>query len=326
MIWIKTLYFWICNIILFKSRNSLKVILVSFFTEGYPHDYGLDLKKEKIKFETIGNRYFDKVLIYSPRDLLRKNKLWEKLLYNQDYLNKHIKFSKENPSSININWAKLNGLLWKPALIKMVLEDKTIRENDIVIYSDINVSRYQNYLKNLEILPKLVKRKLKKKSIMLCQDSFRRLASDHKEELLYKYLGIQGNFHRGFWAGCIGFKKDNIARTFSKIWYELSLIEENRSQITRFINKKYFRWHSQEQATLSVLSFLWLSNKNRRFILKVNAFRRLIRPNWPIRNYIIFCGSFINFYCHKNLLFALLERIKLNFNLKKFRNSKNFIT
>ena len=304
----------------------MKVILVSFFTEGYPHDYGLDLKKEKIKFETIGNRYFDKVLIYSPRDLLQKNKLWEKLLYNQDYLNKHIKFSKENPNSININWAKLNGLLWKPALLKMVLEDKTIKENDIVVYSDINVSRYQNYLKNLEILPKLVKRKLKKKSIMLCQDSFRRLASDHKEELLYKYLGIQGNFHRGFWAGCIGFKKDNIARTFSKIWYELSLIEENRSQITRYINKKYFRWHSQEQATLSVLSFLWLSNKNRRFILKVNAFRRLIRPNWPIRNYIIFCGSFINFYCNKNLLFALLERIKLNFNLKKFRNSKNFIT
>jgi len=303
----------------------LKVILVSFFTEGYPHDYGLDLKKEKIKFETIGNRYFDKVLIYSPRDLLQKNKLWEKLLYNQDYLNKHIKFSKENPNSININWAKLNGLLWKPALLKMVLEDNTIKENDIVVYSDINVSRYQNYLKNLEILPKLVKRKLKKKSIMLCQDSFRRLASDHKEELLYKYLGIQGNFHRGFWAGCIGFKKDNIARTFSKIWYELSLIEENRSQITRYINKKYFRWHSQEQATLSVLSFLWLSNKNRRFILKVNAFRRLIRPNWPIRNYIIFCGSFINFYCNKNLLFALLERIKLNFNLKKFRNSKNFI-
>ena len=304
----------------------MKVILVSFFTEGYPHDYGLDLKKEKIKFETIGNRYFDKVLIYSPRDLLRKNKLWEKLLYDQDYLNKHIKFSKENPNSININWAKLNGLLWKPALLKMVLEDKTIRENDIVVYSDINVRRYQNYLKNLEILPKLVKRKLKKKSIMLCQDSFRRLASDHKEELLYKYLGIQGNFHRGFWAGCIGFKKDNIARTFSKIWYELSLIEENRSQITRYINKKYFRWHSQEQATLSVLSFLWLSNKNRRFILKINAFRRLIRPNWPIRNYIIFCGSFINFYCNKNLLFALLERIKLNFNLKKFRNSKNFIT
>lgn len=304
----------------------MKVILVSFFTEGYPHDYGLDLKKEKIKFETIGNRYFDKVLIYSPRDLLRKNKLWEKLLYNQDYLNKHIKFSKDNPNSININWAKLNGLLWKPALLKMVLEDKTIKENDIVVYSDINVSRYQNYLKNLEILPQLVKRKLKKKSIMLCQDSFRRLASDHKEELLYKYLGIQGNFHRGFWAGCIGFKKDNIARTFSKIWYELSLIEENRSQITRYINKKYFRWHSQEQATLSVLSFLWLSNKNRRFILKVNAFRRLIRPNWPIRNYIIFCGSFINFYCNKNLLFALLERIKLNFNLKKFRNSKNFIT
>ena len=304
----------------------MKVILVSFFTEGYPHDNGLDLKKEKIKFETIGNRYFDNVLIYSPRDLLRKNKLWEKLLYNQDYLNKHIKFSKDNPNSININWAKLNGLLWKPALLKMVLEDKTIKENDIIVYSDINVSRYQNYLKNLEILPKLVKRKLKKKSIMLCQDSFRRLASDHKEELLYKYLGIQGNFHRGFWAGCIGFKKDNIARTFSKIWYELSLIEENRSQITRYINKKYFRWHSQEQATLSVLSFLWLSNKNRRFILKVNAFRRLIRPNWPIRNYIIFCGSFINFYCNKNLLFALLERIKLNFNLKKFRNSKNFIT
>ena len=304
----------------------MKVILVSFFTEGYPHDYGLDLKKEKIKFEIIGNRYFDKVLIYSPRDLLRKNKLWEELLYNQDYLNKHIKFSKENPNSININWAKLNGLLWKPALLKMVLEDKTIKEKDIIVYSDINVSRYQNYLKNLEILPKLVKRKLKKKSIMLCQDSFRRLASDHKEELLYKYLGIQGNFHRGFWAGCIGFKKDNIARTFSKIWYELSLIEENRSQITRYINKKYFRWHSQEQATLSVLSFLWLSNKNRRFILKVNAFRRLIRPNWPIRNYIIFCGSFINFYCNKNLLFALLERIKLNFNLKKFRNSKNFIT
>ena len=303
----------------------MKVILVSFFTEGYPHDYGLDLKKEKIKFEKIGNLYFDKVLIYSPRDLLRKNKLWEKLLYNQDYLNKHIKFSKENPNSININWAKLNGLLWKPALLKMVLEDKTIKENDIIVYSDINVSRYQNYLKNLEILPKLVKRKLKKKSIMLCQDSFRRLASDHKEELLYKYLGIQGNFHRGFWAGCIGFKKDNIARTFSKIWYELSLIEENRSQITRYMNKKYFRWHSQEQATLSVLSFLWLSNKNRRFIIKVNAFRRLIRPNWPIRNYIIFCGSFINFYCNKNLLFALLERIKLNFNLKKFRNSKNFI-
>ena len=121
-------------------------VLLSFYTEGPPFDLGENLINQKDTFVEIGKKYFDEVIILWPRELIKIDPNWKTILYNESYFRKHLEASKKY--IINLNWAKLNGLLWKPNLIKMVLNQDSIKNEDIVVYHDVNLFKYKVYKKN----------------------------------------------------------------------------------------------------------------------------------------------------------------------------------
>ena len=108
--------------------NKNKTVLISFYTEDKPHDNGIDLTIQKNLFLEKNQKLFDKVILYSPRELIKKNKKWESIFFNQEFNNLH-KSTKQRKSSINKNWIKLNSMLWKPAILMETLNNSDIPDN-----------------------------------------------------------------------------------------------------------------------------------------------------------------------------------------------------
>lgn len=292
------------------KKEEKKYILISFYTEGYPYDKGIDLKKEAIIFKKIAKNYFDKVLLFNPRKLIKIHKKWAQILFDKNILKEHLE-SKQNINTKNENWAKLNFSLWKPHLIYYILQQKNLKENSIIIFHDINLTKYPAYKHNLKASKNLFSKSLKNKSIVCIKDSYFSLSIDCKQETILKYLGSEGKTLSHIWSGCIGLKKNKISLGFCKEWIKLTEIDFNRNQITKFDNFKDFKWHSQEQATLSILFYLWKYNiKKSNYLISIYTivFRR-ISLNWNILQILKYIKNSLEFYFRVGLITAIKERI-----------------
>ena len=292
--------------------NKKKIILVSFYTEGKPHDGGENLTIQKNIFLDKNKRGFDNVILYSPSSLIKKNKDWESVFYNKEFYASHKNY-KQRKGSINNKWIKLNSMLWKPAIMMETLKNIDIPNESIIIYHDINLLKYPYYLDNFHNLKEIFFEKLKNSSIALCRDSFMKLSTDCKQELIRGYLGSHGNTLYHVWAGCIGMKKNKISIDFCKYWLDLTMIDKNRSQLTEFDNYPDFAWHSPEQATLSIAFYRWKYNlsrsKNITSFFTINHRRMLIK--WNFRNKIVYYKQFCFFIFKNNIFKFFYERIFL---------------
>ena len=152
------------------NKIKKKYIILSFFTEGFPHDKGENLTKEAIIFRQLTENIFDEVLLFYPRKLIKSNKKWDKILFDKNIEEAHLS-SNQIIESKNDHWAKLNFSLWKPYLIHEVLKMKNIYTNSIVIFHDINLTKYPQYELNLLNSKKLFTKLLKNKSIACIKDS-----------------------------------------------------------------------------------------------------------------------------------------------------------
>tara|TARA_B100000242_G_scaffold66184_1_gene41001 strand:+ start:11730 stop:12662 length:933 start_codon:yes stop_codon:yes gene_type:complete len=309
--------------------NKNKIILISFFTEGEPYDIGKNLTIQKNIFFEKNKNLFDDVILYSPRGLIKKNKNWESILFNKKLYSldknseQRIVDTYEGKGSINKNWIKLNSLLWKPAIIMETLNNKDIPNDSIIIYHDIDTTKYPFYLKNFDNLKKNFFEELKNNSIALCRDSFSKLSVDCKQELIRSYLGSHGNTLFHVWAGCIGLKKNKSSIDFCKYWLDITNIDKNRNQLTKFSSYPHFLWHSQEQATLSVAYYKWKYNFSRSneitYFFTINP--RKISPAWNFKKRVIYITRFCFFVLKNNIFKFFYERILIIF-LSNFRNLK----
>ena len=301
--------------------NKNKTVLISFYTEDKPHDNGIDLTIQKNLFLEKNQKLFDKVILYSPRELIKKNKKWESIFFNQEFYNLH-KSTKQRKSSINKNWIKLNSMLWKPAILMETLNNSDIPDNSIIIYHDINLIKYPYYLNNFDNLKKIYFEKLRHKSIALCQDSFFKLSNDCKQEVIKRYLGVSGSTLLHIWAGCFGIKKNKLSIDFCKYWLDLTIIDENRSQLTKFDSYPGFSMHSQEQATLSIAYYKWKYNFSRS--INITSFftinHREILLKWSFKNKFKYIIRLCKFHLKNNILKFFFERIVIVY----FSNFRNF--
>lgn len=301
--------------------NNKKVVLISFYTEGKPYDNGVNLTVAKDIFLNENLKLFDNVILYTPRELIKKNKKWESILFNKKFYNLH-KRTKQRKNSINYQWIKLNSLLWKPAIIIETLKNSDIPNDSIIIYHDINLLKYPFYIDNFKILKEKFIELLKNKSIALCRDSFFKLSIDCKQELIRNYLGSNGDTLFHIWAGCIGLRKNESSYKFFRYWFDMTSIDANRSQLTKFSSYPDFAWHSQEQATLSVAFYKWKYNFSRSYeiisFFTINYREVILR--WNFKNKIIYIKRFCFFILKNNIFTFFLERLILVFfsNFRKF--------
>lgn len=300
--------------------NKKKTILISFYTEGKPYDIGIDLTIQKNIFLEKYKKLFDNVIMYSPRGLLKKNEKWESILFNKE-LDSCYKNNKQRKRSINENWIKLNSFLWKPAIILETLNNSDIPNDSIIIYHDIDFFKYPLYVDNFKILNKKFSQQLKKKSIALCRESFIKLIVGCKQELIRSYLGSNGDTLLNIWAGCIGLKKNKSSIEFCKHWLDITTIDKNRNQLTKFESYPDFLWHTQEQATLSITYYNWKYNLTRSN--QITSFftlhPRKILLGWNYKNRIIYLKWICYIFLRNNIFKFFYERIVIIL-LSNFRN------
>jgi hypothetical protein len=237
-----------------KKKNNLH--FVTFFTEGNKSDRGLDLSDQKETLFALLNDDFSTTTAYSPTQLIRMNAEWLTIFEDKrEYMNHALEKTGDN-IRWNENWAALNFLLWKPALINYVLKhDDRIQYGDTVFYHDVDIKKYPAYLYDIKKWQTYIKNKIANRSVLLFNDNNTRLVKDVKMELLLKSFEDihSAKYLHHIWAGALAIKKNDYGLQFADRWMELTEILENRSQLTKYSTEKGFYWHSQEQACLSVL-------------------------------------------------------------------------
>jgi len=260
-----------------SNKQKEKVHFLSFYTEGDGKDQGLNLAAEAQILLGHVDKYFSSVTMRSPKSLIDQDARWADLFKDRrDWVRTKYKNSISG-FKWSENWAAMNFLVWKPHLIKReLLESNEINFGDILFYHDVNVSKYPDYLSGVKDWVEYLQSNMKGKSVLLFDDDRLPLQIDCKTELIEKYKCQEFENNGHTWAGAIAIRKDEDGIKFVSDWVEMVSDIDNVSPITNFGNRKGYVWHSQEQACLSILFFLNLSNLS---IKKVFLFeRRRIPP------------------------------------------------
>jgi hypothetical protein len=300
-----------------------KIALVTFYTEGSPFDRGKDLSEVAQSIRKQCHNLFDYIIILSPSILERQDIWWKKVFDNQGYIDSHLG-SQQRKSSINIPWININSLLWKPAILAALLaENSEIEEGTIIVYHDINAYRYPLYSANFSGMSAFFSNNMNNCSIAIVADELFPLFFDCKQEVLRKYLHSEAKTLCHRWAGCIAMKKNQHSRQFCRDWYNLTAIDENRSQITKYDNYPGFIWHSQEQSTLSVLYYLWKYRlmKGRHFKTVFTHVYRQIPSEWSSKDQVKHLFKSIQKHSKSFFVKSVVERLAIM--LKGRHPSKN---
>jgi hypothetical protein len=112
----------------------MKLYLILFYSQGLPYDNGLNLENEKNQFIDTYKNDFDKIIIYTPKLLKEMNYGY----FVNEYDNSEL-LSKKNVCLNNIGCGS-----WKPIII--LLELNKISEDTVLMYHDVNVKKYPQYL------------------------------------------------------------------------------------------------------------------------------------------------------------------------------------
>ena len=233
-----------------------KVHLVLFYTQGEPFDKGLNLEKEAKQVYNQAKGIFDHVYLFTPEKCRQVFNDHEIIFQDQREWVQKQAIEMKLPFEWSANWAALNFLLWKPALIDHLLNhSNSISQDDIIFYHDVNTTRYPEYLNGIKNWKLYVQKELKNKSTLLFTDYKMKLTTDIKRELLERsnLWNYEYSQKPHIWAGAMAFRRDANAQKFVGEWLKLCLDIDNLSPVTRYQRTKNFIKHSQEQACLSVL-------------------------------------------------------------------------
>lgn len=304
------------------------IVLVSFYTQGPPFDNGLDLSKVANDFRCRYQNLFERVILFTPASLIKHDIRWKDILYDADYFDAHVN-SSQRADSINLNWIKLNSLLFKPAILLSLLAlDSGIDEDSIILFHDIDIEKYPVYKSSIQKISAFFRKVGSKSSIFLIADVIISLSSDCKQELLSAFLGVNGQSLCHRWAGFVAFKKNNISRQFCKHWYSLTSVDSNRSQLTSSSNYPGYRWHSQEQSTLSIVYYLWRYDVARFSYVKsfFTPICRDVSAEWSNFSWVKYLRDSLKLHAKTFFLGSIFDRIKIIFHSRTilYRLSENF--
>jgi len=227
--------------------------LVSFLSEGQPHDEGLNLSENRDLLETAAKPHFDTIELYTPRKL-KDMGLGN---YVRDY--KITGLVTNNPGM-----TRIGNCAWKPKIIAMELEKLT--NGDILIYRDSNIVRYGDKLGDY-------------KNIRNCAEDFLRLCNfdffAHRETEfcslknftktnVLRELGENSLFvyqYPGVCANIIVIRKSAVSVQFVKEWLEACEVERwidpnhYGGYLLNFINQ------CPEQSILGVIVANWIRKR-----------------------------------------------------------------
>lgn len=219
--------------------------VVSFHTEGHPHDAGKNLILAERKFRERIEPLCYSYISHTPRSLSSV------LMNDDDFFGDHSGSLKE--VKFNSEWSRLGFMRWKPLLLAHVMTE--IPEGAIVMYHDVDCLKYPQYLLGVEdwgSISGLILSELRSDIMMPYENHLLRVGC--KKFLLDKY-GMDGN-RPSLWSGVFIFRNSPCSFRFASDWLEMSSIE-NSSPLPDGDNPDDFFWHSPDQSVATVTSELW---------------------------------------------------------------------
>jgi len=238
-----------------RQNRSPRVHLVVLYTEGPPHDAGIDLAREAEPLITEARKHFDSVRAHTPRTLIEQDPSWADYFADvtQDIVN-HPMYSDE--LKWNEAWARIGLFRWKPRLLLDHITSDQTAPGDIVFYRDPNTKKYPDYLEKINRQAAWLRKKMTHLDVLGFDDNGAPTISDVKPELLETFIGKDfPQAPRHIWAGSIAIRKTPGGEHFAGRWSELSTFD-NLSPLTALPTPPGFIWNSADQA---VLTGLWHS-------------------------------------------------------------------
>lgn len=225
------------------------IVLVLFYTQGVPYDKGRNLTCECSRMINQYSSEFDKIVCYNPSTLREMG--YGEYVSESDSTG----VVSKNPNFNNIGFAA-----WKPLIIKLQL-DKMTNPDDIVVYHDVNCSKYPIYLKYngfrrhvLNLLdmakypffvPQVPEYRIKK----ICKTNvIVELGENHPFSYMCKNVCV--NF--------MIFRKSNISDEILEEWRVACLHKEWMDGIVYIKNVDGFSHHCPEQGVFSTILANWI--------------------------------------------------------------------
>jgi len=157
----------------------------------------------------------------------------------------------------NSDWLKAGLFRWKPAIISFTLHS-LMKEGDMLIYLDCNLEKFPSYQGLIQAGPDYFRQLLRRSSVVLFQDRYRRLGRDVKRLMLESHLSEfrgSGRVLPGIWAGCVALRRDSFGMNFVDRWLGFSTVENLAPLPDVPVGQRFpeYKWHSVDQSVLAVL-------------------------------------------------------------------------
>lgn len=226
--------------------------LILFYSEGLPFDNGINLINEKNKMINKYLNSFDEIIVYSPRILKEKGYAD----YCKEYKNAGVILANAEQKNIGFS-------AWKPLICRLELE-KSLKD-DIIVYHDVNCSKYKVYLTYTNI------RETINEILNKCNYDFflsqERVQLKHNCKLnVLQELGNNDIFNYNFYQLCVNFiifKNTEISLALLNEWEQACKIDPWINGELYEIPLPFFQWHCPEQSILNNIIANWIKiNKN----------------------------------------------------------------
>tara|TARA_E500000331_G_scaffold276668_1_gene269240 strand:- start:1037 stop:1834 length:798 start_codon:yes stop_codon:yes gene_type:complete len=235
----------------------MKINFLTFYSEGRPHDEGLNLTDRKQGIEKILKGSFDKIIFYTP-----------------SRVSKEISDKYVGPIPNSGYWGNVGNQAWKPAIIYE--EIKKISDGDVLIYHDINYRKYYKYIEIKKI------HRLFPQWLELCGFDFfipmsvptmiyetGQQGEPHTQPLeewckqytlknLSKDYKFSSNFRQCI-VNLLVFKKSDVSMDFIKTWLYYCSKEEYMNEMDYGVDTgNYLKDHLPEQSIANLILCNWI--------------------------------------------------------------------
>jgi hypothetical protein len=230
--------------------------ILTFYTEGEPHDQGENLVAVEREFRRLVAPVADEYVAHCPRSIKEDGDLAATVCADcTQWLAEHplrhqlLRYSRR--------WARIGFLRWKPYIIRKLLLSDDVRNEDIILYHDVDISTYPVYTEGITDWRELCVHILDELSCDIFVPTGLPLERDVKAFLVRKYLGDAHRRDPGVWAGLMVLRKSAQAIAFVNEWLEMSMDLDNISPLPNPDPYVKMEWHSVDQSVLGVLGKMW---------------------------------------------------------------------
>jgi hypothetical protein len=223
--------------------------MITFFSQGPPHDGGLNLEKSSNIFEQHYSKFVDSFTKYSP-----------KILNDMGY--SLVDYSKQHECKQNPGFSAIGFGYWRPLIIFLKL--KELNEGDIFLQHDCNVEKYPQFLKLGNNVKNFANIALRNRDFFMAHHHFpAEIRFYVKGDLIDKIAGDDFSWYLNkpmFRIAHFLCRKSDLTMKIVKEWLDLCTPDN----LLLHSKKVYegFRHHTMEQAVLNMIIYKYIRSSS----------------------------------------------------------------